>query len=89
VLLLALAGVITTVLAGAESSTTRADEAWLGPRGRSVNPGLVLYAMADGGFALWGSAHDAWKQRGSIDEQDKIKAYVYQRTGGSARTPQC
>ncbi|OOV35969.1 AAA family ATPase [Candidatus Synechococcus spongiarum] len=53
------------------------DEAWLGQRGRPVNPGLVLYAMADGGFAVWDSARNAWKQKGSIDEQDKIKAYVF------------
>ena len=53
------------------------DEAWLGPRGRPVNPGLVLYAMADGGFAVWDSARNAWKQKGGIDEQDKIKAYVF------------
>ena len=42
-----------------------------------MNPGLVLYAMADGGFAVWDSARNAWKQRGGTDEQDKIKAYVF------------
>ena len=52
-------------------------EAWVGPRGRPVNPGLVLYAMADGGFAVWDSARNSWKQKDGIDEQDKIKAYVF------------
>ena len=37
-------------------------EAWLGPRGRPVNPGLVLYAMADGAFTLWDPARNAQRQ---------------------------
>jgi len=54
------------------------DEAWLGKqRGRPVNPGLVLYAMADGAFAVWDSARNAWEQKGNIDKQDKVKAYVF------------
>ena len=53
------------------------DEAWLGPRGRPVNPGLVLYAMADGEFAVWDSARNAWKQKGDVDVQGKLKAYVF------------
>ena len=53
------------------------DEAWVGPRGRPVNPGLVLYAMADGDFAVWDSARNAWKQKGDVDVQDKLKAYVF------------
>ena len=57
------------------------DEAWLGSRGRPVNPGLVLYAMADGSFAVWDSARNAWKQKDGIDVQDKIKAYVFSEQG--------
>ena len=53
------------------------EEAWLGPRGRPVNPGLVLYAMADGGFAVWDSARNAWKRKGNRDVPEKIKAYVF------------
>lgn len=30
-----------------------ADQAWTGGPGRPANPGLVLYARVDGGFALW------------------------------------
>ena len=53
------------------------DETWLGQAGRPVNPGLVLYAMADGAFALWDPARNAWKRKGNIDAREKIKAHVF------------
>ena len=53
------------------------EETWLGKAGRPVNPGLVLYAMADGSFALWDPARNAWKRKGNRDAPEKIKAYVF------------
>lgn len=53
------------------------DEAWVGRAGRPVNPGLVVYAMADGAFAVWDPARNAWKRRGSVDTPEKTKAFVF------------
>jgi hypothetical protein len=53
------------------------EEAWIGRAGRPVNPGLVIYAMADGAFAVWDPARNAWKRKGSEDTPEKIKAYVF------------
>ncbi|SFL99677.1 AAA family ATPase [Rugamonas rubra] len=53
------------------------DEAWVGKSGRPHNPGLVLYAMADGGFAVWDPARNYWKKVGNVDVQDRVPAYVF------------
>lgn len=53
------------------------EEAWIGKAGRPVNPGLVLYAMADGAFAVWDPARNAWHHKGPIDTPEKTKAYVF------------
>lgn len=52
-------------------------QAWTGQPGRPHNPGLVLYAMADGSFAVWDSARNYWKKKGDIDVQDRPPAYVF------------
>ena len=36
-----------------ESSYSPHVQAWTGRAGRPANPGLVLYAMSDGSFAIW------------------------------------
>jgi hypothetical protein len=38
------------------------DQDWVGPPDRPVNPGMVLYAMADGSFAVWDPARNYWKK---------------------------
>ena len=53
------------------------EEAWTGKAGRPHNPGLVLYALADGGFAVWDPARNYWKQVGARDVQDRVPAYVF------------
>jgi len=53
------------------------EEAWIGKAGRPVNPGLVIYAMADGSFAVWDPARNAWKRKGFEDTLEKTKAYVF------------
>lgn len=49
---------------------------WSIPRGRPANPGLVFYAMADGGFSVWDPARNYWKTK---DEEalDRPPAYVF------------
>ena len=53
------------------------EQAWIGKAGRPVNPGLVLYAMADGAFAVWDPARNAWQRRGAIDAPEKTRAYAF------------
>ena len=53
------------------------DQAWQGRSGRPWNPGLVLYAHADGGFAVWDPARNYWKQQGKVDVQDRLPGYVF------------
>ncbi|CAM3805224.1 hypothetical protein C3Z13_00335 [Avibacterium endocarditidis] len=53
------------------------DETWSGRQGRPINPGLVIYTMSDGSFALWDPARNYWKQKGGIDIQERVPAYVY------------
>lgn len=60
-----------------KSSFSARDEAWTGKAGRPHNPGLVLYAMADGGFAVWDPARNYWKKVGGEDVQDRVPAYVF------------
>lgn len=52
------------------------DEAWQGKAGRPWNPGLVVYAHADGGFSVWDPARNYWKKRGNIDVQERLPGYV-------------
>lgn len=53
------------------------DQDWVGPPGRPINPGMVLYAMADGSFAVWDPARNYWKQRGNHDVQERVSGYVF------------
>ncbi len=53
------------------------DQAWSGKAGRPWNPGLVIYAHADGGFSVWDPARNYWKKKGNIDVQDRLPAYVF------------
>lgn len=53
------------------------DESWVGRAGRPWNPGLVLYAHADGGFAIWDPARNYWRTRGNIDVQDRPAGFVF------------
>lgn len=60
-----------------KSTFSARDEAWTGKAGRPHNPGLVLYAMADGGFAVWDPARNYWKKEGNQDVQERVPAYVF------------
>ena len=50
------------------------EEEWSWQPGRPVNPGLVLYAMADGSFAVWDPIRNYWK--GKSSEKSPL-AYVF------------
>ncbi|PPU75394.1 MULTISPECIES: AAA family ATPase [Xanthomonas] len=60
-----------------ESRFDRKAQAWTGAAGRPVNPGLVLYAQADGSFAAWDPARNYWRKKGNVDVQDRPPAYVF------------
>lgn len=52
-------------------------DAWIGKPGRPVNPGVVLYAMADGSFAVWDPARNAWRMDEARDIPERIRPYVF------------
>jgi len=52
------------------------DQAWVGKSGRPWNPGLVVYAHADGGFSVWDPARNYWKTKGNVDVQERLPGYV-------------
>ncbi len=53
------------------------EESWVGKAGRPINPGLVLYAMADGSFAVWDPARNYWITKANTDIQERQPAYVF------------
>lgn len=61
-----------------ESTFDRAYQSWTGRRGRPHNPGLVIYAHADGGFSVWDPARNYWKTRkGADDSLAAVPAFVF------------
>jgi hypothetical protein len=60
-----------------ESRYAASEQSWLGRPGRPWNPGLVVYAHADGGFSVWDPARNYWKRSGDIDVQDRVPGYVF------------
>lgn len=60
-----------------ESSFLRKEQTWSGRPGRPANPGLVLYAMSDGSFAVWDPHRNYWITRAGLDVQERVPAYVF------------
>lgn len=60
-----------------DSNYLRKEQAWTGRQGRPANPGLVLYAMSDGSFAVWDPARNYWRTQDGVDVQDRSPAYVF------------
>jgi len=56
------------------------EEAWTGRAGRPANPGLVLYAMSDGSFAVWDPARNYWLTKDNVDVQERRPAFVFSPT---------
>lgn len=59
------------------STFQRHEQSWTGRQGRPANPGLVLYAMTDGSFAVWDPARNYWKTKDNVDIQERRPAYVF------------
>jgi hypothetical protein len=60
-----------------ESKFSRKQQAWTGKSGRPANPGLVIYALSDGSFAVWDPARNYWRSQGNIDVQERQPAYIF------------
>jgi hypothetical protein len=60
-----------------ESPYVPEEQAWRGKQGRPWNPGLVLYALADGAFAVWDPHRNYWRTERGMDVQDRVPAYVF------------
>jgi hypothetical protein len=60
-----------------ESNYDRPSQSWVGRAGRPWNPGLVIYAHADGGFSVWDPARNYWKKKGNLDVQERLPGYVF------------
>lgn len=60
-----------------ESEFLKKEQQWTGRAGRPANPGLVLYAMSDGSFALWDPHRNYWRTQEGMDIQDRVPAYVF------------
>ena len=52
------------------------DQAWAGPAGRPLLPGLVIYAHTDGSFSFWDPARNYWRRRGDADVSERRPAQV-------------
>ena len=59
------------------SQFERKTQSWTGKQGRPANPGLVLYAMSDGSFAVWDPSRNYWISRNGMDVQERVPAYVF------------
>lgn len=64
-----------------EAEYSPRDEMWIGKAGRPINPGLVIYTMSDGSFALWDPAQNYWNPK-SAEQELRIRppAQVYSQT---------
>ena len=58
------------------SSYVPRDQAWLRKPGRPWNPGLVVYVLADGGFAVWDPARNYWKSAAADESRERLPGYV-------------
>lgn len=67
----------------ASSQTARFDYptwTWKRRQGRKPNPGLVLYARVDGGFAVWDPLRNYWRDEDHrAGDSDYVDAYVFSK----------
>lgn len=59
------------------SGFDRKAQGWKGRAGRPSNPGLVVYAEADGGISVWDPARNYWLKNKGVDVQERPPAYVF------------
>lgn len=58
----------------------RDEQKWPLRRGRPGIPGLVLYAQADGSFAVWDPVRNYWFKRGEYEDAERAPAFVFSKT---------
>lgn len=66
-----------------DSKFIREIQAWDNKQGRPANPGLVLYAMSDGSFAVWDPHRNYWKSRKGMEADifyERPAAYVFSQS---------
>ncbi|MDR3109774.1 MAG: ATP-binding protein [Planctomycetaceae bacterium] len=59
------------------SSFDTKKQIWGVPQGRPTNPGIVLYAMSDGSFAVWDPARNYWETSPRKTERSHREPYVF------------
>lgn len=62
------------------STFDSASRTWTGRVGRPANPGLVLYASVDGGFAIWDPARNYWRKKDNDNASERPPAYLFRPT---------
>lgn len=59
------------------ASFSRRQQIWQGTPGRPANPGIVVYAHADGSISVWDPARNYWSQPGDPVLKERRPAYVF------------
>ena len=52
-------------------------QGWTARQGRPASPGLVIYAKADGGFAVWDPARNYWRTESRLQTQQRPSSYNF------------
>ncbi len=65
-----------------ESSSFRSkydasEQVWTGTRSEAWNSGLVIYVLADGGFAVWDPYRNGKRTEGGVEVPEHLPAYVF------------
>lgn len=58
----------------------RDEQKWRLGQARPGIPGLVIYAQADGSFALWDPARNYWFKRKEFQDAERLPAFVFSKT---------
>lgn len=53
------------------------EQVWTGTRAESWNSGLVIYVLADGGFAVWDPYRNGKRTEGGVEIPERLPAYVF------------
>jgi hypothetical protein len=61
-----------------ESKFDKRAQEWRGRQGRPYNPGLIIYARADGGFAVWDPARNYWSDSKRSSAEGPLAPFVFQ-----------
>ncbi|HUX39660.1 MAG TPA: ATP-binding protein [Rectinemataceae bacterium] len=62
---------------GYAATFDRKAQSWVGKQGRPVNPGLVIYAMVDGSFAVWDPHRNYWRKDAGDEGSERQPPFVF------------